>query len=402
MEFRYTAATAQGGSVAGILEADSEENAERLLWDNGFTIVQLKPTLKLPALHELLPSVLGIKRRHVINFSTGLASLLEAGIPIIRALKIQSRFGNRAFREVLEGVTADVEGGSSLSAACATYPAVFPLFYVHLLRTGEQVGNLAGVLEEVAAHMEREEEIRAKVRRSLAYPAFVILLAIAAVVVLMAFVVPALTMIFEEFNAELPAMTRGLIAVSDFFEANIYYMIIAVAVIAISGFLYIRTPGGKRRKDVLLLKIPVIGNALLKTALARFTRSMSMLVGAGVTLVDALQLTSATTDNTVLAESVTNVRTGVGDGLAFSEAVAVDRTFPELMGEMIAVGEESGSLEEQLQKVSGFYQKEAEQALSMVTGMLTPALTIFVGVIIGLIAVTIFSSIYSMAGVLPD
>jgi type IV pilus assembly protein PilC len=352
--------------VAGVLEADSVEGAERLLWDSGFTIIDLRQRLKLPAAHELLPSILGIKRRHVISFSSGLASLLEAGIPVIRALQIQSRFGNRAFQE------------------------------------GEQVGNLSEVLQEVAAHMEREEELKSKVRRSLAYPAFVILLAIAAVVVLMAFVVPALTMIFDEFNSELPAMTRGMIAVSDFFQASFYYMVIAAAVIALAGFLYVKTPSGKRRKDIIVLKIPVIGDAVLKSALARFTRSMSMMVGAGVTLFDGLKLASETTDNTVLAESVASVRTGVGDGLTFSSAVAHDEWFPDLMGEMIAVGEESGSLEEQLNKVSDFYQKEAERALAMVTGMLTPALTIFVGVIIGLVAVTIFSSIYSIAGVLPD
>jgi type II secretory pathway component PulF len=400
MEFKYIATTNSGTATAGVLEAASEEAAEHLLWDSGLTIVDLKRRLKLPSLHETLPSIFGVKRRHVINFSQGLANLLDAGIPVLRALHIQSQFGNQAFKETLSGVIAEVERGSRLSEACATYPAVFPTFFVHLLRTGEEVGSLSQVLQDTAAYMEREEEIKSKVRRSLAYPIFVILLAVAAVVVLMSFVVPALTMIFSEFNADLPTLTRGLIAVSDFFEANILNMSLGVGAFAVLGFLYARTPGGKRRKDRLLLKIPVIGDAILKIVLARFCRNMSMLVGAGVSLFDALKLTSETTDNAVIAESVANVRAGTADGQMLSGAVALDPLFPVLMGEMIAVGEEAGSLPEQLHKVSGFYEKEAERALATVTGMLTPALTIFVGVIIGLIAVTIFSSIYSVAGVL--
>ena len=280
------------------------------------------------------------------------------------------------------------------------FPAVFPRFYVYLMKTGEEVGTLSQVLKDTAAHMEKEEAIKAKVRRSLAYPSFVILLAIAALVVMMAFVVPALTMIFDEFNSDLPVMTKGLIAVSDFFAANIWYMLAGLFALAVLGLLYVRTPGGKIRKDRLILKVPVIGQAVLKTGLARFSRNMSMMVGAGVSMFDVLKLTSETTDNSVIAESVGNIRDGVSAGQTLSQAVAVDPLFPEMMAEMIAVGEESGSLEEQLSNVSGFYEEEADRALAAITGMLTPALTIGVGVIIGLIAVTIFSSIYSISSVL--
>ncbi len=402
MEYKYIAMRAEGGAITGILAAESEERAERVLWDSGLTIIDLKKSLKLPALHEAVPSMFGVKRRHVINFSRGLANLLEAGIPILRALTIQSQFGNRAFRATQKEVIEEVEKGSRLSEACAKFPHVFPVFYVYLLRTGEQVGNLSHVLKDTAAHMEREEALKAKVKRSLAYPTFVMVLAVCAIVVMMAFVVPALTMMFEEFRADLPVMTRGLIAVSDFFQANVWYMVLAVAAIGAGGFFYIKTDSGKRRKDRAVLRIPMIGPAVLKGGLARFCRNMSMLVGAGVTLFDALKLTSETTDNTVLAESLSNVRSRVGDGQLLSQAVVIDPVFPSLMGEMIAVGEEAGSLEDQLNRVSEFYDEEAERALTQVTGMLTPALTIGVGLMIGLIAVTIFSSIYSMAGVLPE
>lgn len=402
MEFKYTAATNEGSAISGILSTETMENAERILWDSGLTIIALRRQIKLPALHEALPSVFGVKKRDVINFSRGVSNLLDAGIPILRALAIQSQFGSRAFRATVKEVIADVEKGSRLSEACAKYPAAFPDFYVFLMKTGEEVGNLSEVLRETATHMEREEAVKSKVKRSLAYPTFVMLLAVAAIVVMMAFVVPALTMMFDEFNSDLPAMTRGLIAVSDFFQANVLYMLIGLASIGVGGYIYIRTPGGKRRKDRVVMKIPLIGPAILKSGLARFCRNMSMLVGAGVTLFDALKLTSETTDNTIIAESVAGVRSGVGDGKLLSQAVREDQVFPNLMGEMISVGEEAGSLEGQLNKVSEFYDEEAERAISQVTGMLTPALTLGVGLIIGLIAVTIFSSIYSMVDVLPE
>ncbi len=402
MEFEYSASAADGSPVSGVLVADSEANAEQILWDSGLVIIELKKQLKLPALHEALPSLFGVKRRDVIQFSRNMASLLEAGIPILRALTIQTRFGKRAFRAVLKEVISDLEKGSRLSEACAKHASVFPPFYVYLLRTGEEVGNLSQVLKDTALHMERDEATASKVKRSMAYPAFVMLLAVGAVVVMMAKVVPAITAMFNEFGSDLPPMTRGLIAVSDFFQAGFLYMVLGVAVIGIGGYFYVRTPGGKRRKDAVLLRIPIIGQVVLKAGLSRFCRNMSMLVGAGVSLFDALKLTSETTDNSVIAESVSSVRSRVGDGQLFSQAVAVDAIFPTLMPEMIAVGEEAGSLEGQLSKVSIFYEEEAERAISQVTGTLTPALTVVVGLIIGLIAVTLYSSIYSMVDVLPD
>lgn len=402
MEFKYTASTAEGSLVNGVVEAESETTAEEILWKSGLTIIDLKKGLKLPPLHEILPSLFGVKRSDVIQFSRNLASLLDAGIPILRALTIQSRFGRPSFRAVLREVIKDLERGSRLSEACAKYPKVFPNFYVYLLRTGEEVGNLSVVLKDIATHMERDEATAKKIKGSLAYPAFVMLLAVGAVVIMLTFVVPALTSMYKEFGSKLPPMTRGLIAVGNFFQGNFWYMLLAVVIIAIALVLYVRTPAGRKNKDRFILKIPVIGGATLKGGLARFTRNMGMLVGAGVSLFEALKLASETTDNLVLADAVANVRSNVADGKLFSQAVAADPIFPGLMSEMVGVGEESGSLESHLMRVAGYYEEESEKAMARVTGMLTPALTIGVGLIIGLVAVTLFSSIYSLVGALPQ
>jgi len=402
MEFKYTASTAEGSLINGVVEAETETTAEDILWKSGLTIINLKKSLKLPPLHQMLPSLFGVKKHDVIQFSRNLASLLDAGIPIFRALTIQSRFGSTAFRDVLREVIKELERGTRFSEACAKYPKIFPNFYVYLLKTGEEVGNLSVVLKDIATHMERDEATVKKVRGSLAYPAFVMLLAIGAVFIMLTFVVPALTSMFKEFGSKLPPMTRGLIAVGDFFSANGLYMILAVVIIVIAVVLYIRTPSGKKNRDRFMLKIPVIGVAMLKAGLARFTRNMGMLVAAGVSMFEALKLASETTDNLVLAEAVANVRSNVGDGKLFSQAIAGDPIFPPLMSEMIGVGEESGSLESHLLRISAFYEEEAEIAIARVTGMLTPALTIGLGLGVGLLAVTLFSSIYSLVGALPQ
>jgi type IV pilus assembly protein PilC len=402
MEFKYTANTAEGSLISGVVEAETETTAEEILWKSGLTIIDLKKGIKFPSLYEALPSLFGVKRRDVIVFSRNLSSLLDAGIPILRALTIQSRFGRASFRAVLREVIKELERGSRFSEACAKFPKVFPNFYVYLIKTGEEVGNLSQVLKDIATHMEKDEATAKKIKGSLAYPAFVMLLAVGTVFIMLMFVVPAITDMFDEFGSDLPPMTRILIGVGNFFSANGMYMILAVVLIAIVFVLYTKTPSGKKNKDRFILKIPVIGMATLKGGLARFTRNMGMLVGAGVSLFDALKLASETTDNLVLADAVANVRSNVGDGKLFSQAIASDPIFPGLMAEMVGVGEESGSLESHLIKVSDFYEEESNAAISRVTGMLTPALTIGLGLMIGLIAVTLFSSIYGLAGALPE
>jgi type IV pilus assembly protein PilC len=216
----------------------------------------------------------------------------------------------------------------------------------------------------------------------------------------MTYVVPALTSIFDEFNAELPTLTRGLINVSNFFEANYIYMIVGLVAIVVLVIIFSRTHKGKKTLDKVVLKIPVIGNAILKTGLSKFCRNLSMMVNSGVTIFESLKHITETSDNTVFKESLDNIKDDITNGWTLAQAVGRDPLFPDLMGEMIQVGEESGDLVGQLDKVSRFYDREAERALNMVTGMLTPGLTIVVGIIIGLIAVTVFTSIYSMTGIL--
>jgi type IV pilus assembly protein PilC len=401
MKFMYQAANAEGSFIDGVLEADSEAVAEEILWRSGLTIIDLKKSLNLPPLHEMLPSLLGVKRRDLIQFSRGMASLLDAGISLLQALEIQSSFGKRSFKAVLQVIMKDLEKGARFSEACAKHRAIFPPFFIYLLKTGEEAGNLSDVLNEIAGYMEKDEAVASKVRRSLAYPSFVLLLAVGAVFVLLTFVVPAVTSLFGELRADLPTITRALIAVGDFFSNNFLYMIVGVVGLVAIGYVYSRTPSGKRRKDTLILKIPIVGNAARKAGLARFSRNLAMLISAGISLFDALKLISDTQENSVLAESIAKVCSGVEDGEMLSKAIASDPVFPRLMAEIVRLGEETGNLQGHLLKVANLYEEEADRAIAALTGSLTPALTIGVGIIIALIAITLFTSIYSIAGSLP-
>jgi type IV pilus assembly protein PilC len=250
--------------------------------------------------------------------------------------------------------------------------------------------------------MERDEATASKVKGALAYPAFLVLMAIGVIFIMLSFVIPALTSLFTELGSDLPAITRLLISISNFFSHNWLYMFIGIIALAIVVALYIRTPAGKRTKDRFVMRLPLIGVASLKGSLARFARNMGMMVGAGVSLFEALKLIEETTDNTVVAEAVSRIRTGVSDGQLLSQAVATETVLPPLMAEMIGVGEETGSLETHLLKVASFYEEEAERAVARVTGMLTPALTIGVGLLVGFVAVVQFSSIYSLTKAFPE
>ena len=400
MQFKYLASTAKGELVRGVIEADSESGVEKILWASGLTIIELKKKLNLPPLHEVLPGFFGVKQRDIIDFSRDFASLLEAGIPVLRALQILADYGSGkpAFKYVLRQLAADLQKGNRLSEAFAKHPA-FPKFYVHLIRVGEEVGNLSTSLNDVANHMEKDAAVVSKVKGALAYPAFVMLLAVAAIVIMMTFVVPNLTKLFKELGGELPLQTRILISLGDFFQASFVYIIIGVVVVGVTGYLYLRTPSGRRAKDALILRIPVIGGAILKSGLARFCTNMSMMVGAGIPVADALTIVSETCGNVVLAESLNVVRSKVGEGQHVSQAMSSDPIFPSLMVQMMGVGEETGSLESSMTKVAKYYEDQADRSMARVTGMLTPAITLFVGLIIGYIAVAMYGSIYSVSSI---
>ena len=401
MEYKYSAQTTMGETVRGSLEADSLERAEELLWRSNLTITSLKKQIKLPSLAEAVPSLFGVKRKDVINFSRDLSTMLNAGLPMLRSLDILYRqSAKRGIKRVLRGIIQDLEKGSTFSEACAKYPMAFPPLFIRLVRVGEEVGNLASVLEQLSTHLAKDEETASKVKGSMAYPAFVLCLAVGAVFIMITFVMPALTGLFAEFGQGLPPLARIAISIANFIAAYALYIVSGLVILVVVLALYFRTSSGKRVKDTVILKLPVLGGASRKGALARTARSMAMMVRSGVPLTEALGLCADTAANAVVRDKLIKCNEAVLSGQSLSQAMAAQPIFPVLMSQMVGIGEETGRLDSNLETLAGFYEIESERAISRLTNMLGPGMIIIVGLVVGFVAVTLFSSIYSIGGLI--
>ena len=406
MQFKYVAYRPGGNVVTGSMEADSEQRAEELLWQSNMTIVSLKRKRTYPSISEVLPTVYGVKRDDIINFNRDLSTLLSSGVGILPGLTmLYERTRKPSMSKLLRELLLSVETGTSFSESCAQHPTVFSPFYIRMAKVGEEIGNLELMLKQITVQMQKEAAIVAKVRGALAYPIFVLAIALIAVIVLLTFVVPAISGLFAEVGAgEMPIITRIMIAISDFLKAttlsipNALWLIIGLTLIIGGSWWYSRTPRGKRTKDSLVLKIPILKDVSIRGTMSRVARNLSTLLGGGVTLTEALDLVIQTTDNAIYKDALSQVRADVHSGQMFSQAMMNHPIFPPMLTQVTAVGEQSGRLEANLEVVADFYETETDKAVSRATGMLAPILVIFVGGIVALIAMSMIQPIYGIAG----
>lgn len=410
MRYKYVAYGTGGDVVTGTLEADSEQRAEELLWKSNMTIVSLKQKRAYPAVREILPSLFGVKREDVINFSRDLSTLLGSGIGILPALvMLYERTTKTSMKKLVKELLVSVETGSSYSEACARHPTVFSPFYIRLTRVGEEIGNLELMLRQITVQMSKEAAIMSKVRGALAYPAFVLVVAVVAVIILMAFVVPAISGLFAEVGGgELPILTRIMVGIADFLKAsplampNVMWLIVALVLLSGGGLWYSKTPPGKRLKDTAVLRIPIIKDVNIRGTMSRMARNLATLLAGGITLTEALDLVVQTTDNVTYRDALSKVRSDVHSGQMLSRAMMNYKIFPPLLTQVVAVGEQSGRLETNLEVVADFYETETDKAVSRATGMLAPILVVFVGGIVALIAMSMIQPIYGLAGQIGD
>lgn len=406
MQYRYVAIKPSGTVVTGSMEAESEQRAEELLWQSDMTIVSLKQKRTYPSVRGLLPTLFGVKREDVINFSRDLSTLLGSGVGMLPALgMLHERTVKASLNKVVHDILVSVETGSTFSEACAQHPTVFSPFYIRLAKVGEEIGNLELMLKQITVQMQKEAAIVSKIRGALAYPIFVLAVALIAVIVLVTFVVPAISGLFTEIGtAELPILTRIMVAISDFFKAstvglpNAVWVIVGLVVLIGGAIWYSKTPAGKRLKDALVLKIPIFKDINIKGTMSRMARNISTLLSGGITLTEALDLVVQTTDNLTYKEALSKVRSDVHSGQLFSKAMLDHPVFPPMLTQVVAVGESSGKLESNLEVIADFYEMETDKAISRATGMLAPIMVIFVGGVVALIALSMIQPIYGIAG----
>ena len=400
MEYSYVGYGHGGEIVRGVVEADSEKNAEESLWKSELTILSLKKKRARTSLSlkEQLPSMFGVKTTEIVDFSRDLHHLLSAGIGIYPALSMLHERSSKASMKKLVGeLILSVESGKTFSEACAEHPKIFSPFYLLMVRVGEEVGNLEQMLEQVGRQMMKEMEIKKKVKGAMIYPAFVMLIAVGAVAALLLFLVPAISGLFDEMGGELPILTRMMIGLSDFVVGNFLYLAIGGAALIGGYILFMRTQRGKRTKETIVLKIPIIKMVIIKSFMARTSRNLAILFGGGVTMSQALDLVIQTCDNHIFRKAFETVRSDVQEGLLLSQAMKKQPLFPPLLYQVVGVGELTGRLEPNLESAADYFENETDTAVNRSVTMLTPLLTLFVGGMVAIVALSVYTPIYGLA-----
>lgn len=394
--FTYKAKDKTGKAITGKVEAGSPHEAARLLRDRGLVVIGLFP--ERGSLFSSLARFLNrVTLSDVAVFTRQFSTMVASGLPITDALTIIRSQSKPNLRPVVGQILNDVEGGSSLANALSKHPKIFSPVYTSLVRAGEEGGVLDTILSRLADNLESQREFQAKVKGALIYPAIVVVGMIIVAFVMMIFVIPRLTGLYSEFQAELPFATRALISTSNAF--NRVWWVFPIFVIA--GFWglskYAQTPEGKMKLDSWKLRLPVFGRLARQIMLVEFARTLGLLVGAGISILDGLRIVSDVVGNSVVASAVGGAATQVEKGFSLAYALSRDPdVFPPMLFQMIAVGEETGKLDDTLLKTSRVFEQESEQAVKGLTAAIEPLIMIILGVGVAFLVIAIILPIYNL------
>ncbi|MFN8219828.1 MAG: type II secretion system F family protein [Fimbriimonadales bacterium] len=392
--FAYTALDGSGRTVRSVMEADSEQLVLSKLRDMSMHVLEIKKSSKgMPKAGRGAK----LKPKSIVVFSRQFATMIDAGIPILRCLDILSgQTKDPVLKVTLEAITADVKGGLALNEAMAKHPKVFSKLYINMIRAAEVGGILDQILDRLAGFLEYENEIRGKIKSAMMYPVLVLIFSMVMLFALFSFVLPKFKEIFKGMDVELPPITSALFRIGDFFQATWWLVILMVIGIIFGIKSYGKTPKGRYQLDYLKLRFPIIGELALKMSVARFSRTFGTLINSGVPMMRSLEIVGETLGNQVLANAVENTRISIREGQKLSTPLTASGLFPTMVTCMIDVGEESGRLSEMLVKVGDFYDSEVEQTVKGLTSMIEPMLIIFMGVVVGFIAISVMTPIFKL------
>jgi len=398
--FAYKGRDGRGESVHGVLEgADSGAIAGQLA-GLGITPLDIKPSASPRSGSANISFSFGKKKvthTEVLLFSRQMYTLLKAGVPIMGALKgLEDSTDNPRFAEVVRDVRVSLDTGRELSASLARHPEVFNPFYVAMVNVGEQTGNLEEVFLRLFHHLDFEKFMRDQVKAAIRYPSFVVATMAIAIVIINIWVIPAFAKVYEGFKADLPAMTKLLIGFSDFMLAYGPYLLAAL-VLAVFGFrAWIKTADGRMRWDRFKMRVPIAGPIVLKATLARFARSFSLAFRSGVPVTSALSMVANTVDNVFIAGRINGMRAGVERGETVLRTAREAGVFTPVVLQMIAVGEESGALDDLTNEIADLYQRDVEYDLKNLSAQIEPVLIIMLGVLVLILALGVFLPIWDL------
>ncbi len=399
--FAYRAYTETGRRREGRIDAEGPSAAEQALWLEGLKIVRLTPVPPRKTMADYFPSLYQISRADIILFTRQLATFVGAGVPMSRALgTIAEETASTLFKRVVLSVLDDLERGQNLSEALAKHPKVFPTLYIDLVRVAELTGNLEATLTELAVYLRRDLNTLRRVRAAMIYPAVILVVATAVVIILVVFALPAFVRIFGEFRVELPLSTRILIGFVQFITK--WAPVIGAVIVALVGgvVLALRTERGKYAKDKLSIKAPIIGPIVLSAVLNRFARTMAMVLKAGVPLGQTFEAVIASTANRVFQRGLNTVKEQMTGGDGFAGPLVRTHLFPPMLTQMVRVGEETGTLDTYLEQAAEFYEEELEFRIRTMTSLIEPVMTVAVAIVVGFIAISLISAMYGLVGAL--
>jgi len=394
--FKYKARSSTGEMVKGEVEASNDKTAAKLLKQKGYVIISIIP--KQDLVFDITKRFKDrVTTKDVVNFTRQLATMMNAGLPITESLLILRNQSSGKLQAILSEVLTDVEGGHALSSSLMKYPSVFSKTYVSLIKSGEVGGVLEQVLAKLSETLEKQQDFQGKVKSAMIYPSIIVVGMVGVASVMLVFVVPKLTSLYDQFDAELPAMTKFLIGVSSF-ASNFWYLIIIGAVFLFYIFkLYTKTKAGKKKFDEFKFKIPLVGDLQRQVILTELTRTMSLMVGSRVSILESLYITSEVVGNVIISEALVDAAKMVEKGfpVAFSFGKHPE-AFPQILSQMISVGEETGKMDEVLEKISKVFENESDQKLKAITAAIEPIILIFLGVGVGFLVIAVIMPIYNL------
>ena len=395
--YNWVAETKKGKVIKGELEAADEKSAGLQLKRRNLKLRKIKPKPKdiFENVSFMQPKV---TKKDVVIFTRQFSTMIDAGLPLVQGLTILAeQTENKTFKGILKEVVRDVEGGASLAEAMEKHPQVFDRLFVNLVAAGEVGGILDTILQRLAAYIEKAEKLKSQIKGAMTYPMVVVAIAIIVIAVIMIFVIPVFQDMFSSFGKALPVPTQIVVAMSNFTKGNILYMIGALILIVFLFKKYRGTTGGRKVTDILSLKLPIFGPLLKKVAVARFSRTLGTMITSGVPIITALEIVAKTSGNAVLEEVILDVRSSIAEGQPIAEPLSENDIFPNMVVQMIAVGEATGALDTMLEKIADFYDDEVDVAVEAMTAMLEPLLMVFLGGAIGGLVIAMYLPIFGMA-----
>ncbi|MEF2277754.1 type II secretion system F family protein [Deinococcus sp. YIM 134068] len=403
--YEYRVRDRSGKSMKSQMEAESLAQVRDALRAKNLLILEIKAPktglsadVKIPGLGDRPPNL-----KQVAVFSKQLATLINAGVPLVQSLAIlQRQIESKAFQGIIKGMRADVEAGTPLSEALLKHPKVFNRLYINLVKAGETSGTLDSILERIAAFQEKELALRGKLKSALTYPVVVLVFAIGITYFLLTTIVPQFAGILEQLNAPLPMITKILMAVSDFLKNSGLLIFVFVGVVVALYRWYYKRPSGRVVIDRIKLRLPVFGNLLQKSAISSFARTFGLLISSGVNIIESLEITKGTANNAIVEETIENAKNVVMVGDPMSASLATSKVFPPMVVSMVSIGEETGSLDTMLGKVGDFYDREVDEAVDSLTAAIEPLMIVFLGGIVGVIVAGMFLPMFSIIGQLSQ